>query len=489
MFLSQHYCQIGNTKKALEVINRAIKHTPTVIDLYLIKARIYKKAGDAKVASEWLEYARELDLADRFLNTTSTRYLLRADLIESAEKIISLFIKDSENARHNIYDMQVMWYEQEQGSSFYRQGNYGLALKRLISISRHFMDIKEDQFDFHSYCLQKMTLRSYLSLLRLEDRLLGHKVYARAAEVIVSIYLELHDQGAQTTQGKKNVQQTTSKQPQKQTQKQPQKQTNKPNPSQPKQQQRQPQKKNQNVKKTKKWIDFDNEGYGLIQVPNPLEHAEKYVSNLLKFSSSNLKTHLLAFEVFIRKKKYLLALRAVKKASVIDPDHPDVHRAKIRFFHTVSLASGIPEQVLKVIELEQQLPSLLNGQDYKLYNQAFLDKHSASFPHRAAAAEMILIISPDDKSKSIARYLLEDTKDTNGPQLNDCIRVHKVLQSNFDETIAAGYSTRCLAIFPYATYFNNGSSSEISDHPPQLDRSSDTSVETASGPDSEKQQK
>jgi peptide alpha-N-acetyltransferase len=34
----------------------------------------------------------------------------------------------------------------------------------------------EDQFDFHTYCLRKMTLRAYIELLRCEDTIYKHKV-------------------------------------------------------------------------------------------------------------------------------------------------------------------------------------------------------------------------------------------------------------------------------------------------------------------------
>ncbi|KAH9643798.1 hypothetical protein HF086_002296 [Spodoptera exigua] len=49
----------------------------------------------------------------------------------------------------------------------------------------------EDQFDFHSYCMRKMTLRSYVGLLRLEDVLRAHPFYFRAAKVAVEVYLRL----------------------------------------------------------------------------------------------------------------------------------------------------------------------------------------------------------------------------------------------------------------------------------------------------------
>lgn len=45
-YLSQHYLFINNYQEAFKYINEAIEHTPTVIELYIVKAKIYKKAGD-----------------------------------------------------------------------------------------------------------------------------------------------------------------------------------------------------------------------------------------------------------------------------------------------------------------------------------------------------------------------------------------------------------------------------------------------------------
>lgn len=39
----------------------------------------------------------------------------------------------------------------------------------------------EDQFDFHSYCVRKLTLRAYIGLLRMEDRLHNHPFYIRVS--------------------------------------------------------------------------------------------------------------------------------------------------------------------------------------------------------------------------------------------------------------------------------------------------------------------
>lgn len=42
LFAAQHYDAKGNFSRALELIEEAIAHTPTLINLYVAKARIYK---------------------------------------------------------------------------------------------------------------------------------------------------------------------------------------------------------------------------------------------------------------------------------------------------------------------------------------------------------------------------------------------------------------------------------------------------------------
>ena len=45
-YLAQHYDLLGDTKKALEHIDIALEHTVTLIELFGVKARIYKVSYD-----------------------------------------------------------------------------------------------------------------------------------------------------------------------------------------------------------------------------------------------------------------------------------------------------------------------------------------------------------------------------------------------------------------------------------------------------------
>lgn len=84
-YLAQNYLFKSDFQKALEYVNIGIDHTPTVIELYTLKSKIYQKAGNKELSSKFYEEARLLDLADRHLNAKSSRYLLRVDETEKAQ--------------------------------------------------------------------------------------------------------------------------------------------------------------------------------------------------------------------------------------------------------------------------------------------------------------------------------------------------------------------------------------------------------------------
>ncbi len=92
-YLAQHYDYLSETEKALEFINKAIDYTPTLVELYMIKGKIYKHAGNLHEAVRWLDEAQSLDTADRFINYKCSKYMLRANMIKEAEEIAGKFTR------------------------------------------------------------------------------------------------------------------------------------------------------------------------------------------------------------------------------------------------------------------------------------------------------------------------------------------------------------------------------------------------------------
>lgn len=186
-YLSQHYDHLRESTKALDFINRAIDHTPTLIELFVMRGKIFKHAGDLDEAHKQLDEAQSLDTADRFINSKCAKYMLRANKIKEAEDMCAKFTREGVSAMENLNEMQCMWFQTESASAYFRLGQLGEALKKCHEIDRHFTEIIEDQFDFHTYCMRKMTLRSYVDLLRLENRLRDHPFYFRAAKCAIQV--------------------------------------------------------------------------------------------------------------------------------------------------------------------------------------------------------------------------------------------------------------------------------------------------------------
>ncbi|RKP06374.1 NMDA receptor-regulated protein 1 [Thamnocephalis sphaerospora] len=187
-YLAQHYDRKGDIECALALVNETIAHTPTLVELYMTKARILKHAGDLDGAAEVMNEARQLDLQDRCVISKCTKYLIRSNRIEEAEKTIGLFTRpDIKDPIKDLIDMQCLWFAKETAHGYIRQNKIGRALKRLHQIEKHFDDFTDDQFDFHTYCLRKTTLRSYIRLLKFEDTLYTHPTFVDAAESAIKV--------------------------------------------------------------------------------------------------------------------------------------------------------------------------------------------------------------------------------------------------------------------------------------------------------------
>ncbi|KAJ1254995.1 hypothetical protein BS78_K300400 [Paspalum vaginatum] len=406
-----------------------------------------------------------------------------------AEKTAVLFTKDGDQ-HNNLHDMQCMWYELASGESYYRQGDLGRALKNFLAVEKHYADMTEDQFDFHSYCLRKMTLRAYVSMLKFQDRLHAHEYFHKAAAGAIRCYMKLHDSPAKSSTEENDE---MSKLPPAQRKKLRQKQKKaearaKREAEEKHEDETASSNSSKSGKKHSRPVDPDPHGEKLIQIEDPLAEATKYLKLLQNNSSDSLETHILSFELNMRKQKVLLAFQAVKQLIKLDENNPDSHRCLIKFFHKInSLPAPLTDSeklIWNVLEAERPDIRQLHGRSLIEVNRSFLEKHNASLTHRAAAAEMMYLLEPDKKMESIK--LIEDsTNNTSsgdnalGPvkewQIQDCIDVHKLLEKVFgDQDVANRWKARCAEYFPYSTYFE-GIKSAIAAY--AVDRSLDSSPE------------
>lgn len=121
----------GDFEAALAFCDRCIAHTPTAVDMYERRARLLRKSGDLEGASLQMEAARKLDLADRYINNKSTKYLLRCGKTEEALATIGLFTKHDGDPNHNLQEMQV-----SQAGSMRVRISPGVIMVGLLSLKK-----------------------------------------------------------------------------------------------------------------------------------------------------------------------------------------------------------------------------------------------------------------------------------------------------------------------------------------------------------------
>uniref|UniRef100_A0A4W2BU04 N-alpha-acetyltransferase 16, NatA auxiliary subunit n=1 Tax=Bos indicus x Bos taurus TaxID=30522 RepID=A0A4W2BU04_BOBOX len=458
-FLAQHFDKLGQYSLALDYINAAIASTPTLIELFYMKAKIYKHMGNLREAVKWMDEAQSLDTADRFINSKCAKYMLRANMIKEAEEMCSKFTREGTSAMENLNEMQCMWFQTECISAYQRLGRYGDALKKCHEVERHFSEITDDQFDFHTYCMRRMTLRAYVDLLRLEDILRRHGFYFKAARSAIEIYLKLYDNPltSESKQQERNSENLSAKELKKMLSKQRRAQKKAKVEEVRKHVEREHQPKNQKKKR-----DEEEETSGfkeellpekLERIENPLEEAIKFLIPLKNLVADNIDTHLLAFEIYFRKGKFLLMLQSVKRAFAINRNNPWLHECLIKFSKSVSNHSNLPDIVSKV--LSQEMQKIFVNKDLESFNEDFLTHNATSLQHLLSGAKMMYFLdkSRQEKAIAIATRLDEAIKDKNVKTL---IKVSEALldgsfgscNSQYEE-----YRMACHRLLPFSSAF------------------------------------
>ncbi|XP_030892436.1 N-alpha-acetyltransferase 16, NatA auxiliary subunit isoform X3 [Leptonychotes weddellii] len=462
-FLAQHFDKLGQYSLALDYINAAIASTPTLIELFYMKAKIYKHIGNLKEAAKWMDEAQSLDTADRFINSKCAKYMLRANMIKEAEEMCSKFTREGTSAMENLNEMQCMWFQTECILAYQRLGRYGDALKKCHEVERHFFEITDDQFDFHTYCMRKMTLRAYVDLLRLEDILRRHAFYFKAARSAIEIYLKLYDNPLtnDSKQQEINSENLSAKELKKMLSKQRRAQKKAKLEEERKHAERERQQKNQKKKRDEEEEEASGLKEELIpekleRIENPLEEAIKFLIPLKNLVADNIDTHLLAFEIYFRKGKFLLMLQSVKRAFAINSNHPWLHECLIKFSKSVSNHSNLPDIVSKV--LSQEMQKIFVNKDLESFNEDFLKHNATSLQHLLSGAKMMYFLdkSRQEKAIAIATRLDETIKDKNVKTL---LKVSEALldgsfgncNSQYEE-----YRVACHNLLPFTSAFLPG---------------------------------
>ncbi|KAJ3142643.1 N-alpha-acetyltransferase 15, NatA auxiliary subunit [Physocladia obscura] len=455
-YLAQHFDFLGERAKALEYIELAISHTPTLVELFMTKARILKHAGDVLTASEVMNYARNLDLQDRCINSKSVKYMLRAGNIEEAEKTIILFCRvDAVEKLQDLMDMQCSWFAYESGMAYAARGDYGRALKKFHQIEKFFFDIYDDQFDFHTYSMRKATLRTYIDLIRIEDQLRAHPYYFRAAIEAVKLYIYLSDIRVVVDQKKDNNRDEMSEAERKKALRKARKAELKGSATETTDNASKAtvavSTVNSSSNGAAKKKDDDPDGIKLLNEADLLTESLKFLKPLLQLSPNRIESQVLGASVYLRRKNYLLAVKALKKGLQIDAGNPELHKLAVQLALQVESDGNINEHVRPIVL--DGLKSIISH-DLKTFNSTYANDYAKkSLLHSVAVAEVSAMVDSPSLVAAIDALISLSSR-IFGYKVEDAIAAHKSLvKLNASQAQIQAFSAKCVAIFPLASYF------------------------------------
>lgn len=139
----------------------------------------------------------------------------------------------------------------------------------------------------------------------------------------------------------------------------------------------------------------------LARPEEPLEKAIEFLKPLQLLAKDCIETHLLAFEIYIRKNKLLLMLQAIKRARCIDAKNARLHWCIIRFYTVLHSAANkeINEHVKAV--LDKETADVFGNKNAAQLNQTVLDANAKSFDHVLYAARCLYELDASTQDKAI----------------------------------------------------------------------------------------
>ena len=191
-FSAQHFEIMGNSEKALEYINKAIKLTPSVVEFFMVKARILKHNLLFEESSIAMGKAKDLDLSDRYINAKHAKSVVRNNDVDEGSKIMMEFVKNP-LVEENMLRYQCLWFKIETGIAYLKSGKLLLSHRMFKGILDNFKEMYEDQSDFYNYSLRRYMLCDFYSLINYTKNMFKNK------NVINSLfYLDLIRSGLQS---------------------------------------------------------------------------------------------------------------------------------------------------------------------------------------------------------------------------------------------------------------------------------------------------
>lgn len=138
---------------------------------------------------------------------------------------------------------------------------------------------------------------------------------------------------------------------------------------------------------------------------DPLEKAIEFLKPLQLLANNNIETHLLGFEVYLRKNKILLMIQCIKRAVKIDPEHPQLFSCYIKLAKCLQeLPADLNPSIKEVVDKAKKELIGSNSTSIQIINEGIQKHANKSIGHILEGAKGLY--SLDEKKKDEAIKLI-----------------------------------------------------------------------------------
>lgn len=186
-YAAQHYLFLCDLEKAINYINLALDLTPSVVEFYMVAAKIFKHSYMMDKCILAYDKARLLDLGDRYLNAKMGKIYARESQIDKSLEVMKEFVADP-LTEENIKFSETLWYLNEMGCAYLTKKNILRSHYCFQSVIDVFLSILKDQVDFYNFCLRRYMLKDLYHTIVYLDGMAKNKYVLLALSKIDLIY-------------------------------------------------------------------------------------------------------------------------------------------------------------------------------------------------------------------------------------------------------------------------------------------------------------
>nr|CAH7719044.1 unnamed protein product [Callosobruchus chinensis] len=194
----------------------------------------------------------------------------------------------------------------------------------------------------------------------------------------------------------------------------------------------------------------------LARVEDPLDQAIKFLQPLQRLAKDRIETHLMAFEVYYRKKKVLLMLQSLKRAHKVEPRNPRLHSCLVRFYQYVqNVKDSWDPRIEEVVQKETQI--YFDGKNAHQLNRDFLESNKDSLRAVFESAKMMGHLDDKNQQEVVSLLVTNVGNKFTDVDIPICTEILESLRNGdlgqVDDALVEEFCQRCRTRFPYAAAF------------------------------------